>query len=61
MSEASRFRCWRCGMSFRIEGRPQKCSAARCPDCMMRFWHGALENNGRVAVGIDPSDAEFAP
>lgn len=52
----ARFVCFRCGMGFRIQPRSAKCSCARCPECLMRFWHGAHENSGKVMVGIDPSD-----
>ena len=56
MTEDSRYRCFKCGVSFRIADPAPNAERQRCPEanCFLAFW--AAKRGNTVAVGIYPDE-----
>lgn len=68
MSEPDRYRCCRCGMTFRVQDPMEYAEAAQtvpltdwCGElCGIRFWHIGSGHGGPVIVGVWPDPRERA-
>jgi hypothetical protein len=58
MPEPSRFVCYRCSVSFRIEQPHSSADRHVCPEagCHLRFWSAGDPYTRRVRVGVYPDE-----